>query len=259
MQKRRLLSLFFAASLTLAAVSPAFAQKSAKPVRPLADDAQQAEQEFRQAMTDPRLAAENDRFNAQVNEEMFRLRQQLIRDSMNKMQQRTNGQQSNGDELRRVMDDIGAFLIFFALLSAVIWLVRTIIQNRRWNRIASIQTEMHTKLLEKMASSQELLAYMDTEAGKRFLESSPFEVEAKSSPVFPYGRVLLSAQAGIVILFAGASMIWLQNRLTESTEALLVFGTLGMAVGAGLLISAGAAYSMSKHFGLTPSSPRDSQ
>ncbi len=259
MSKRHLLSALFAASLTLAAVSPAAAQKVGKPVRPSAEDAQLADQEMRQALADPRLAAENDRFNAQINQEMFQLRQQLIREAVNKMNQRSNGMPNSAESFSRVFGDIAAFMVFVCMLCAVIWLVRTIMENRRWNRVANIQTEMHSKLLEKMSSSQELLAYMDTEAGKRFLESSPFEIDAKTSPAFPYGRILLSAQAGVVILFVGAAMIWLENQLPDSAQPLLVLGTLGMAVGFGLLFSAGVAYSMSRHFGLTPASPRDTQ
>jgi hypothetical protein len=261
MYKRHLLPALLAASLTLAAAIPAAGQQPKRPTRPVAPqsgESQLADQELAKALTDPQLAEENEHFNTQINREMFQLREQLMRDSMNKMQQRTYGGNSYG-ELQRILSDIGAFLVFLTLLSAVIWLVRTIMENRRWNRIASIQTEMHTKLLEKMASSQELLAYMDTEAGKRFLESSPFEVETKTSPTFPFGRILLSAQAGVVLLFVGAAMIWLENRLPDDAQGLLIFGTLGMAVGAGLLFSAGVAYSMSKHFGLTPSSQREIQ
>jgi len=257
MYKRHMLSALLAASLTLAAVSPVAAQKAAKPTRPSADDTQLADQELRQALADPRLAAENDRFNAQINQEMFQLRQQLIRDSMNKMQQRSYG--GSPDGFYRFLGEIGGFLVFVILLGAVIWLVRTIMENRRWSRVASIQTEMHTKLLEKMASSQELLAYMDTEAGKRFLESSPFEIETKTTPSFPVGRILFAAQAGIVILFVGAALIWLENQMPDSAQPLLVLGTLGMAIGFGLLISAGVAYSVSKHFGLTPASQREPQ
>jgi hypothetical protein len=260
MSKRHILPALLAASLTLAVVSPISAQKAAKPARPQAsEEAQLADEEMRQALADPRMAAENERFNSQINHEMFQIRQQLIRDAMTRMNQRSFGTVSSAEDFRRMLGDVAAFLVFMSLLSAVVWLVRTIMENRRWNRVASIQTEMHTKLLEKMVSSQELLAYMDTEAGKRFLESSPFEIETKTSPSFPVGRILLSAQAGIVMLFVGAAMIWLENQIPDSAQPLLVLGTLGMAVGFGLLFSAGVAYSVSKHFGLTPASSRDTQ
>jgi hypothetical protein len=183
-----------------------------------------------------------------------------MRDTMNQMHQRSYGGPSRIDSLRSIMGDVAAFMVFLVFVSGAGWIVKTIMENRRWNRVATIQTEMHSKLLEKMSSSQELLAYMDTEAGKRFLESSPFEIDTKTaSPAFPYGRVLFSAQAGVVILFVGAALVWLENRLPDDAQPLLVFGTLGMAIGFGLLFSAGVAYSMSKHFGLTPASQRDNQ
>src|SRR5204863_5743803 len=158
---------------------------------------------------------------------------------------------SSAEVYRRMLSDVTIFFVFIILLGALLWLIRTILEQRRWSRVASIQTEIHNKLLEKMSSSQELLAYMETEAGKRFLESSPFEIEAKSSPAFPYGRILLSAQAGMVTLVVGVALIWLQGQLPDSAQPLLVFGTLGMALGFGLMFSAGLAYSLSRHFGLT--------
>jgi hypothetical protein len=260
MHKRRLrsaLPALLAASLTLAAVVPATAQKFARVPNP-APTTDELVREMHQSETDPRLAVENERFNRQISQEMFQLRESLVRDAMNKMNQR---RYSGGttEDYRRIMGDVMAFLVFVMALFGTGWLVRTIMENRRWNRVAGIQTEMHSKLLEKMASSQELLAYMDTEAGKRFLESSPFEVEHKTSPTFPYGRILLSAQAGMVILFVGVALVWLQNQLPDAAQPLLVFGTLGMALGVGLLFSAGLAYSLSKHFGLTPSSQREAQ
>ena len=46
-------------------------------------------------------------------------------------------------------------------------------ESRRWNRAFKQQSEVHGRLIDKFTSSQELAAYMETEAGKRFLEASP--------------------------------------------------------------------------------------
>ncbi len=197
---------------------------------------------------DPRLAAERD----ELDRQMFEMRQALIRDAINKMNNR-RFDNSNAESYRRIIGDLGAFLIFCIMLSAVLWLIRTILENRRWSRVAAIQTEIHNKLLEKMASNQELLAYMETEAGKRFLESSPFDIETTRGPSFPYGRILLSAQFGVVFVMMGAGMLWLQDRLPDVAQGLLLSGTLFLALGVGLVFSSFLAYSMSKHFGLTVS------
>jgi hypothetical protein len=69
-------------------------------------------------------------------------------------------------------EEIIIFPILFALFGFVAWLVFTTI--RRY-KTAKLQTEMHTKLLEKFGSGQELLAYVQSDAGKRFLESLAME------------------------------------------------------------------------------------
>lgn len=254
MYKRHFLPALLAATLALAVVSPAAAQASGKRGKLNAAEAAILDEQMQRADADPRLASQRDRLDAEVNRELFQMKESIIRESLNQMQRRRYEQPSNS----RVVEQVLIFLAWMIVLSAVLWLIRTILEQRRWSRVATIQTEIHNKLLEKMASSQELLAYMETEAGKRFLESSPFEIEAKQSPAFPYGRILLSAQAGMVMLVVGVALIWLQGQLPDSAQPLLVFGTLGMALGFGLMFSAGLAYSLSRHFGLT-SNPRETQ
>jgi hypothetical protein len=245
MSKRAVIIAILFSSLTLAAQFEPRKSKKA----PLDRNEQAVTEQLQRAEEDPRLAAERDRMDAQLNRELLEMRHSVIQDSMNRMNQaRFNYGRGNNE---RIIDQFMAFSIFVIILCAILWLIRTIVENRRWNRVAAIQTEVHTKLLEKMSSSQELLSYMDTEAGKRFLESSPFEIESRSRPTFPLGRILLSAQVGVVILIAGAAVIWLQDRMPDDAQPLLLFGTLGMAVGIGLLISSGLAYTMSKHLGLT--------
>ena len=63
-------------------------------------------------------------------------------------------------------------------------------ENRRWNRIFRLQTEVHTKLIDRFGNNQELLTYMDTEAGKRFLEAAPIPVnfDRTQQPARPHGQ-----------------------------------------------------------------------
>ena len=237
MSNRPVLFILLAASLTL----PLLAQKPAKPKAPVTTA------DIAAIDDDPRSTGERERLERDMNRELFQMRESLMREALNKMNSRRYERTYN---LERVVDQFMTFGVFVIVLSAVLWLIRTIMNNRRWTRVASIQTEIHNKLLEKMASNQELLAYMETEAGKRFLESSPFEVEHTQSPVFPYSRILLSAQAGVVMIMTGVGLLWLQARLPDAAQPLLFFGILVMAPGIGLLVSAFLSYSMSRHFGL---------
>jgi hypothetical protein len=142
--------------------------------------------------------------------------------------------------------------MFVVILAALLWVLRVILENRRWGRIAKVQSEVHSKLLEKFGNSQELLAYMETEAGKRFLESQPFQLEAQGARPAPYhfGRILLSIQLGVVLLLVGVGLLFLRNHLTEGAQGCLILGTLASTVGIGFLLSAAASYGLSQHLGL---------
>jgi len=154
--------------------------------------------------------------------------------------------------LDRHLGDIGAFLVFVIILGALLWVFRVSLENRRWGRVAKVQAEVHSKLLEKFGNSQELLSYMGTEPGKRFLESQPFQLEAEGArpTPYPFGRILFSMQLGMVVLLVGVGLLFLRGHVTESAEVCLVLGTLASTVGIGFLLSAVASYGLSQHFGL---------
>lgn len=244
MNTRPILLGLLAASLAL----PALAQKVTKPIRP---STQVTEEELEAVSKDPRFAEQRARFDEEMGRDMLQMRENLEREALNRMNNRRYDQPSNHWE--NLLEKFMAFMVFVIMLSALLWLFKVIMNNRRWSRVASIQTDIHNKLLEKMATHQELLTYMETEAGKRFLESSPFEVEQpQQSPLFPYGRILLSAQAGVVLLVTGVGLLWLQERLPEEAQPLLFFGILLMAPGFGLMVSAFLSYIFSRHMGLIP-------
>ncbi|HEY6292922.1 MAG TPA: hypothetical protein VI455_15335, partial [Terriglobia bacterium] len=62
------------------------------------------------------------------------------------------------------------FSVFICMLLAVLWVLRLVLENRRWNKSFRVHEEVHTKLIDKFASGQELTAYMESEAGRRLLE-----------------------------------------------------------------------------------------
>ena len=151
-----------------------------------------------------------------------------------------------------VMAGCAAFFVFITVVSALGWLIRTTINYRRWNRLSKIQTDVHTKLLDRFTQNEDLLAYMQTPAGKRFLESAPIPLDGDTKPIAaPLSRILWSLQAGIVLLVFGLGLVMLSNKLiTEIATPMMVFGAMGIALGAGFILSAFAAYFASRRFGL---------
>lgn len=157
--------------------------------------------------------------------------------------------------LRDWTEAIMVFIVIAGVSVGLMWLLKALIDHRRWLRISKIQTEVHTKLLDRFASSEELLAYMKTPAGARFLESAPIAVDPGSSHravAAPINRILWSVQAGVIILLAGLAPFVARNWTIyeEVRTTLAVLGTLGTFVGLGFIISAGASWFLSQRLGL---------
>ncbi len=101
---------------------------------------------------------------------------------------------------------------FFLVTGALVWIIRTIIEYRRWHRTSKVHTEVHNKLMDRFTANEDLLAYMQTPAAQRFLESAPLSLEAPSRPVgAPLSRILWSVQVGVV-LGAGAPRLALREQ-----------------------------------------------
>ena len=141
------------------------------------------------------------------------------------------------------------------LLGAVLgfgWLVRTALDHRRWQRVSKVQVETHSKLLDRMNTTEDLRAYMESPAGRQFLESAPIALDGRATPLAaPVSRILWSMQVGIVVLLLGIAMQVVSRSLIDDVaQPLRVLGVLSTAVGAGFLISAGLAYALSRKLGL---------
>ena len=97
---------------------------------------------------------------------------------------------------RSIGGDIAGFSVFLVITFVLIWAIKTLIEQRRWSRLSSIQTEVHSKLLDRFTSNEELLAYIQTPAGKRFFESAPIPLEAGPRPMSaPVGRIFWTVSA----------------------------------------------------------------
>ncbi len=146
-----------------------------------------------------------------------------------------------------VIGPMAALLGMFAMIGFIVWVVMT---SRRRSETVRAQTEMQTKLLEKFGSSQEMLQFLQSDAGKRFLESATIE-QTK-----PYGRILGSASVGIILFMFGLAFVVLRGQVHGSEEAFVIPGVLFLALGLGFLLSAAVAYALSKSWGLINSNSK---
>lgn len=139
-------------------------------------------------------------------------------------------------------------LIAFALS----WLVRTVIEQRRWSRLSRTQSEVHTKILDRFGTSAELLDYMKTPAGSKFLESAPIPLHADGAPQnAPMTRVLWSIQIGVVVAAGAVGMLLVSLRYPgESGQGLFALGAIALCVGLGFIVSAAVTIFLSRRLGL---------
>ena len=153
---------------------------------------------------------------------------------------------------RQLVGDIFGGIAFLIVTSVLVWVIKTLIDQRRWNRLSRVQTEVHSKLLERFTSNEELLAYIETPAGKRFFESAPIPLESGPRPMrAPIGRIFWSLQAGLVLIAAGIGFDLVSLRVkTEASEVLYGLGMIGLLIGVALVVSAGVFYGLSRKFGL---------
>ena len=153
--------------------------------------------------------------------------------------------------------DVAPAMVFIGVVGAILWLTRAFLENRRWSRIFKLQTEMHGKLIDRFGSSQELLNYMGTEAGKRFLEAAPIPVDFEPQQRVPnaVARVLTPLQVGIVLVLLGAGFLLLRNAEADMRIPMLVLGTIFLMPGIGFILSAGITWVLAGRLGLIPDAP----
>jgi hypothetical protein len=157
---------------------------------------------------------------------------------------------------QELINDGVPFLVFVCILGALLWLTHVLLENRRWGRIFKLQTDVHGKLIERFGTSQEVLTYMSTDAGKRFLEATPIAVgfERQQPVPSPVARVLTPLQIGVVMTLLGVGLLSLRHSVAEGGGALLVIGTVVLMPGLGFIISAGITWVLARHLGLMPDS-----
>jgi hypothetical protein len=153
-----------------------------------------------------------------------------------------------------ILAGTGLFIAFITVMVIVGMVARQVVEYRRWVRQTRLQSEVHTKILDRMQSNEDLLAYVQTPAGRHYLEFTPVqsEVEPRAASA-PLGRILWSVQAGVVLAALGVGLRYAQGAVPEEiVPAFTVLAIIVMALGIGAVLSAVVAYVLSARFGLLP-------
>lgn len=151
-----------------------------------------------------------------------------------------------------VLGGLSALFVFVVTAGILGWIIRTLLAQRRWGQLVRVQTEAHNKLLDRFAGSEELLAYVQSPAGRRFLEATPIPVADGPAPArSPFGRILGAVQVGIVLAAGGVGLRLVASGLGGgAADPIAAVGTFVLAIGVGFILSAAASWFLSRRLGL---------
>jgi hypothetical protein len=132
-----------------------------------------------------------------------------------------------------------------AVFSTISWVAWVLFSSIRRYKVAQLQADIQTTLLQRFDSPNALLGYAQSDAGSQFIKSMSMEIDRST----PYNQILKGVQAGIVFIFLGGGLLRL-HAWNIGDEGPLVFGTLALALGLGFGVAAAVSYFLSRSFGL---------
>lgn len=154
------------------------------------------------------------------------------------------------DATAALLEGLAVFGTFSLVALALGWLIRTFVEQKRWNRLSKNQIDVHNRILDRFGSSEELLEYVRTSAGTRFLEAAPISVRADRG-ASPQARIVRSVQVGVVVACAAFGMLLISANLEdEGAQVLFALGVIALSVGVGFVASAAVSNVLSRRFGL---------
>jgi hypothetical protein len=157
----------------------------------------------------------------------------------------------------QALGGLAAMVVGLTIIGTIAWVIRSVIEHRKWLRVSKTHVDTHAKLMDRLTSNEDLITYMQSPAGRRFLDAAPIPLDGGPKMLnAPFGRILWSVQAGVVVGALGAGLIYASMRLAASPTyadgetPLLVVGIAALAIGCGFFVSAIAAYGLSSRLGL---------
>jgi hypothetical protein len=142
-------------------------------------------------------------------------------------------------------DTAFALFMFIALPWILGWIVRTVLSHQRYMRVLQLKAEANAKLMDRFGQDPSLLEFLKGD-GQRDLFEIKMAGPVERMPA-PYSRMLTSVQLSVLLLAAGWACLFVKGYMPGRDQlGFLFFGTMGIALGVGALLSAVAAYAAAR-------------
>ena len=144
-------------------------------------------------------------------------------------------------------------LVLVSFMAGLHFLVSAGLNARKASALIRTRADLQTKLLDRLGSGREVVEFCQTEGGKQFVEALSLGVlETPTSKGSPTERIMGSVQKGIILTLLGFGFLLLTLKFhrDDPGDVFMVIGTVGLSLGIGFLLSAGASYRLSKSLGI---------
>lgn len=113
----------------------------------------------------------------------------------------------------------------------VIWVIASYYRRREWLRLTA---ETQNRLLDRIGTTAEFSEFLESEGGRRLLDSMSAEQPESSAR----RRVLGAVQAGTVLSFLGVGLLLIGSAVPYDDGAFSILGGVALSTGLGFLASA---------------------
>lgn len=142
------------------------------------------------------------------------------------------------------MDELAPVLGVATFFGVFGWIIKLFLTHRRQMKLANLNSELNKQLLDKFDSTEELRHFLESDSGRNFIDTVPVERHS------PHARIMGALQTGLIMTTAGIACLYLRHNIPDGQESFVFLGAMGLALGIGFLLSAGASWFLSRKWGL---------
>jgi len=132
------------------------------------------------------------------------------------------------------------FIIVPVMMTFFGWFFHLVL---RW-RQSKYRLNIQLKLIDKISSSDDLMKFVSTGAGEKFISSSNFETLSSKN------KIMSAIYKGIIFSMVGLALFLIKNVALETAPVFLIFGAISLAIGLGYIIATIVSLSMAKKLGM---------
>ena len=151
-----------------------------------------------------------------------------------------------------ISNTVSAVVIGATIIVSAAWIITSIMKSIKERANTRTRAEIYNKLIDKFGSAPELVEFLRSDAGLRFIEEQTIE------PSQPLMKIMSSVRLGVTLALIGGGTLVVAN-LWDRTfgedlyNMIALAGTVALTAGAGFIISAAISYKLCQLWGLMPS------